>query len=98
MAAHFIAAHKENGTIKAIFTGLRPVVVGLIASAAILLMNSANFCPTGQRQELITSVAICVAAFVLVYFPLPLGHRKVKLHPILVIIMAGLAGFLIYGL
>ncbi len=97
-AAHFIAAHKENGTIKAIFTGLRPVVVGLIASAAILLMNSANFCPTGQRKELITSVAICVAAFLLVYFPLPLGPRKVKLHPILVIIMAGVAGFLIYGL
>lgn len=97
-AAHFIAAHKENGTINAIFKGLRPVTVGLIASAAILLMNDANFNPRHNTTELIINIAICVAAFLLVYFPLPLPGRKYKLHPILVIIMAGLAGYLIYGL
>ncbi|MBD5228237.1 MAG: chromate transporter [Bacteroidales bacterium] len=98
-ASHFIRRHNESGVIKAIFAGLRPVVVGLIASAAILLMNAANFCPDHETRTLIASVIICAIAFCLVYFPIPAGNgRKVKLHPILVICLAGLAGFFLYGL
>lgn len=96
-SAHFIRRHHDSGAIKGIFAGLRPVVVGLIASAAILLMNNANFNPRNIRSELIINIIICVAAFCLVYFPLPWRGRKVKLHPILVIVMAGTAGWLIYG-
>lgn len=97
-ASHFIARHRESGTIKAIFSGLRPVVVGLIASAAILLMNNANFNPNANTTELTINILICITSFLLVYFPIPLPSRKIKLHPILVITLAGLAGFLIYGL
>jgi len=98
-SAHFIRRHSESGVIKGIFAGLRPVVVGLIASAAIMLMNSANFNPRSHTSDLIINILICTVAFLLVYFPVPLpGGRKVKLHPILVIIMAGVAGMLIYGL
>lgn len=96
-SSHFIRRHQESGVIKGIFSGLRPVVVGLIASAAILLMNEPNFNPNGITWQLITNIIICVAAFCLVFFPMPFGKRE-KLHPILVIIMAGAAGFLIYGL
>lgn len=97
-SAHFIRKHHDSGVIKGIFVGLRPVVTGLIASAAILLMNSANFNPNHQTNELIINVIICVVAFLLVFFPIPFGGKKVKLHPILVIILAGIAGWLIYGL
>jgi len=98
-ASHYIQAHRQSGVIKGIFTGLRPVVVGLIASAAVLLMNEANFNPRGRMQDLVINIAICVCAFLLVYFPLPLGKdKKTKLHPIIVIIMAGIAGYLIYGI
>lgn len=97
-SSHFIRRHNESGVIKGIFGGLRPVVVGLIASAAILLMNSANFNPNGIGWQLITNIIICTAAFCLVFFPIPWRGKKIKLHPILVIIMAGLAGYLIYGL
>ncbi|MCM1005059.1 MAG: chromate transporter [Prevotella sp.] len=97
-ASHYIHRHSESGVIKSIFSGLRPVVVGLIASAAILLMNSANFNPRGINTDLIINILICIAAFVSVYFPFPWRGSKVKLHPILVIVMAGLAGYLIYGL
>ena len=38
-ASHFIRRHKESAIIKGVFAGLRPVVIGLIASAALLLMN-----------------------------------------------------------
>ena len=85
-ASHLISRHRDSMVVKGIFAGLRPVVVGLIASAALLLMNSANF---GSADfEIIISTVICMVAFVLVYF--------VRLHPIWVIAMAGLTGFLIY--
>ncbi|MBD5339515.1 chromate transporter [bacterium] len=97
-SSHFIRRHQESGAIKAVFSGLRPVVVGLIASAAILLMNNANFNPNGISWQLLTNIIICVAAFCLVYFKFPWRGRKVSIHPILVIILAGLTGYLIYGL
>ena len=95
-ASHFIRRHQESGAIKAIFSGLRPVVVGLIASAAIMLMNNANFNPRGISWQLWTNIAICAISFLLAYFSIPFGKKKVKIHPILIIIMAGLAGLIIY--
>lgn len=95
-ASHFIRRHSESGVIKGIFSGLRPVVVGLIASAAILLMNNANFNPNGIDWQLVVNIIICVAAFILVFFPIPWRGKKIKLHPIFVIILAGIAGYIIY--
>lgn len=97
-SSHFIRRHSESGVIKAIFSGLRPVVVGMIASAAIMLMNAANFNPNGIRWQLWTNIAICAIAFCLVYFPIKIKDKIIKLHPILVIVMAGIAGFILYGL
>lgn len=94
--SHFIRRHQESGLVKAIFAGLRPVVIGLIASAAILLMNKSNFNPNGISWQLWASVAICATSFCLVYFSFPWKGRKIKIHPISVIIMAGIAGFLLY--
>lgn len=84
--SHLIARHKDSIVVKGIFAGLRPVVVGLIASAALLLMNGENF--GTDTYQVAWSVAICVASFCTVYFT--------KLHPILVIIAAGVAGLIIY--
>lgn len=95
-ASHFIRKHQESGAIKAIFSGLRPVVVGLIASAAIMLMNAANFNPNGVTWQLCASIAICVAAFCLAWFPIPYKGKKIKIHPIMIIILAGMTGFILY--
>lgn len=97
-SSHFIRRHSESGAVKAVFAGLRPVVVGLIASAAIMLMNNANFNPNGVSWQLWVNIGICAAAFCLVYFPIPWKGRKIKPHPIFVICLAGLTGFLLYGL
>lgn len=78
----FIQKHHESAAIKGIFAGLRPVVVGLIGSAALLLMNRENF------KELFSSIAICIVSFILAYF--------IKLHPIIIVILAGIAGYIIY--
>ena len=67
-SAHFIRRHNESGAVKAVFSGLRPVVVGLIASAAIMLMNAANFNPNGITRQMWMNIAICAVAFCLAYF------------------------------
>lgn len=96
-SSHFIRRHSESGAIKAIFSGLRPVIVGLIASAAIMLMNAANFNPRGINWQLWTNVGICVGAFCLAYFPMRLRGRSIKIHPILIIVLAGLSGYILYA-
>lgn len=83
---HIIARHRDSDVVKGIFAGLRPVVVGLIASAALLLMNTQNF--GTSTPEVIKSVIISVVALIAVLF--------VKIHPIAVIIVAGLIGYFIY--
>ncbi|MGM9803246.1 MAG: chromate transporter [Muribaculaceae bacterium] len=85
-AGHFIRRHKDSPAIKGIFLGLRPVVVGLIASAALLLMNGENF--GYDSATLFKTVPICIVTFCIVYFT--------KMHPIFVIIAAALAGLIIF--
>lgn len=85
-AGHYIRRHHNSPVVQGIFVGLRPVIVGLIASAALLLMNSANF--GSETSELLKSISIAVAAFCVVMFT--------KIHPIWVIVASGLIGFLIF--
>lgn len=85
--SHLIRRHKDSVVVKGIFAGLRPVVVGLIASAALLLMNSANF--GEETSQIVWSVVICLAAFLMVY--------KMDIHPIAIICIAGAAGWMIYA-
>lgn len=79
--SRLLLKHKDNFYVMSAFKGLRPVVVGLILSAALLLMNGDNF--TDYK-----SVLIAIASFVLVHF--------VKLHPIWVICLAGIVGIVLY--
>ena len=72
---------KSNRWVNYAFLGLRPVTVGLIASAALLLMNCDNF--TDYKSVIIFSLAFILTKFL-------------KLHPILMILLAGLSGLLIY--
>lgn len=85
--SHLIQKHHESGIVKGIFSGLRPVVVGLIASAALLLMNGENF--GYESSDILVSTAICVASFCVVFFT--------KLHPISVIVAAGVVGWILYS-
>ena len=72
---------KHNKYVEAAFVGLRPATVGLIAAAALLLMNSENFIDY-------KSFLLFGAAFFLTW--------RYKIHPILIILLAGVAGLFLY--
>lgn len=84
--SHIIRRHHDSAIIQGAFTGLRIVVVGLIASAALVLINADNF--GHDTTECVKSVVICVASFCVVMFT--------RIHPIFVIIAAGVIGYFIY--
>lgn len=84
--SHFISRHKESVVIRGIFKGLRPVVIGLIASAALLLMNAENF--GTSTGEVVVSVLISGAVLA--------ATLLTKIHPIVLIILSGIVGFVIY--
>ena len=63
---HYIAKHRDNPYLKGVFAGLRPVVIGLIASAALLLMNSANF--GSVPADVVKSVSLAAVALALTLF------------------------------
>jgi chromate transporter len=79
--ARAYARFSSNKYVENAFSALRPVAVGLIAAVVLLLLNSENFTGYG-------SVLIFITAFVLTKF--------FKFHPILLIILAGAAGIIIY--
>ncbi len=81
LISRFLLKNHNNPYIKSIFMGLRPVVVGLIASAALLLMNKENF--VDYRAVIIAALSLLVV-------------RKTQIHPIWVIVIAGCAGYFIY--
>jgi len=79
MICKLFSLFRANPYFDAAFKALRPVVVGLIASAALILITPDNFLDY-------KSVIIFVVAFLTTW--------KLKLHPIITIIAAGIFGAL----
>ncbi len=72
---------RHNSIFDGVMSWLRPAVVGLIGAAAIILITKDNFSDY-------TSWILFAAAFLAAYF--------LKLSPILLIVLAGVAGFFLY--
>lgn len=85
-ASHYIRRHRDSVMIKGVFNGLRPVVIGLIASAALILMNGENFGTTDP--DIIKSVSLAAVALAI--------NLLTKVHPILIIVCAGIAGYILF--
>jgi chromate transporter len=87
--SRFLIKHSESQNVHNVFSGIRPVIVGLIAAAAIQLMSAENFsAPSESWFAFITSVIIFCFAFV--------GVRLYRVNPILLLLICGLAGLIIY--
>ena len=91
IVSRFFMKYSKHSSVEAVLKGLRPAVVGLIASAALLLMTVENFgSPAETPLQFWVSVALFVAAFVAMKF--------FKISPILILILAGIFGGVFYGL
>jgi chromate transporter len=90
IVCRFFMKYYKHPNVEAVFRVLRPAVVGLIASAALLLMTEENFgSPTDTPLQFWVSVALFVAAFVAMKF--------FKVSPILILLLAGVFGGVFYG-
>ena len=85
----FFLKYQKHPDVEAVFSGLRPAVVGLLASAALVLMNVENFgSPTDDTYTFVISIIIFLVAFI--------GTKKYHANPILMIIACGIAGLILY--
>lgn len=81
LAYKLLQRYKNTNIIQGAFLGIRPVVVGLIAAAALSLMNENTIVD-------VWSIVILIVSFIGGYF--------LKWHPILIIVGAGVLGYFIY--
>ena len=85
--SRYFLKFQKHPVVMAVFSGLRPAVVGLLAAAALLLMNSENFSsPTNDMRSFIISCLIFLVVFI--------ATRRFKISPILMIVLSGVAGLL----
>jgi chromate transporter len=87
--SRFFLKYRQHPAVEAVFRGLRPAVVGLLASAALVLMTADNFgSPSSDLRSFLISCVLFVAAFV--------ASRRFRVSPILIIVLCGLLGLLVY--
>ena len=91
IVSRFFVKYKGPSSVEAVFKGIRPAVVGLIASAALLLMTKDNFGSLSENPlQFSVSIILFVTAFVSMKF--------FKISPLLLLLLAGVFGGLFYGL
>ena len=91
LVSRFFMKYSKHRSVEDIFKALRPAVVGLIASAALMLMTKENFgSPVESPLQFWVSVGLFVAAFVAMKF--------FKVSPILILVLAGAFGAVFYGI
>ena len=80
--------YMKTPLVQSVFMGLRPVVVGLLAAATLLLCNAENFSsPNINLWQFGISLALFIATFV--------GTMWLKINPIRMICYAAVAGLLL---
>lgn len=102
--AHFFAKFKESRAIQAILQAIKPVTVGMIASAVIVMANTSimkseisfeNICNilTGKVVGLSNIVNIDITAMAIFVVSL-ISAGRFKLHPIWTVIISAFLGVL----
>ena len=88
--SRYLLRHKDSPVVRSIFSGLRPAIVGLIAAAALVLMNAENFgAPREALVQFVASVMLFALAFVASY--------HFKTNPLLLLALAGGFGMIFYS-
>ena len=87
----FFMHYKDHKSVQTVLKWLRPVVVGMLAAAVLLLLNEENLGAFNKDNlQLYVSIGLFALAFVATYVW--------KIGPIKVILLAGLFGGLFYSI
>ncbi len=87
LISKFFLKYQKHPIIASVFEGLRPGVVGLLAAAALVLMNGENF--GTYNWQILTSIILFASTFIASY--------RYKVNPILLIVICGIIGYVIFG-
>ncbi len=91
LITNFLLRYRHHPRVEEVLKILRITVVGLIAAAALLLLTPENFGSWNQnRYQLICSIVIFLVTFI--------ASSRFKASPILLIILCGIVGVLLYGI
>ena len=87
----FFMHYKNHKSVQTVLKWLRPVVVGMLTAAVLLLLNEENLGTfSAANLQLYVSIGLFLLAFVATYYW--------KIGPIKVILLAGLFGGLFYSI
>lgn len=84
--SRFFLKYQRHPAVEAVFNGLRPGVVGLLAAAALVLMNGENF--GTDTYQVVISILLFIGCFI--------ASNRYKVNPILLIVCSGILGYFIY--
>ena len=87
LISKFFLKYQKHPIIASVFEGLRPGVVGLLAAAALVLMNRENF--GTYNWQILTSIILFAGTFIASY--------RYKVKPILLIVICGIIGYVTFG-
>lgn len=87
LISKFFLKYQKHPIITSVFEGLRPGVVGLLAAAALVLMNGENF--GTYNWQILTSIILFAGTFIASY--------RYKVNPILLIVNCGIIGYVTFG-
>lgn len=87
VVSKLLLKHKDNRVVTEVMSLLRLAIVGLIAAAALLLATPETF--GNASPQLWISIAIFAIVF--------LASLMFKASPILLILLSGVVGFMVYG-
>jgi chromate transporter len=87
LISKFFLKYQKHPIIASVFEGLRPGVVGLLAAAALVLMNGENF--GTYNWQILTSIVLFAGTFIASY--------RYKVNLILLIVICGIIGYVTFG-
>ena len=89
IVSRYLMRHKDNPVVNTVLSFLKLTVVGLIAAAALLLVSPETF---GTYSESPFQFFLSIGLFAATFF----ASLKWKTSPILLIVLAGVVGFVVY--
>lgn len=90
LISKYFLKYQKHPAVEAVFRGLRPAVVGLLAASALLLLKPENFgTPDESVMQFIISIVLFIGTFIATY--------RYKMNPITLIIICGAIGGIVYS-